>query len=268
MATEPTRDPAVRPSLEEYGTWLKKKFTINITAERNRYERESARIKAAADSSPFWLEYKARKTELADAYFARTTYPLFADSSAEELLVKPWASFFEKTYRENVSDNPSWPDEPANGWLLPANWYQRIHDIARTSIVVKYLDGVKELTKFFSDIAQDQMMSDFFCSFEARDTGYYAAHTRVGLDFNLLIENWSEVSVRGQFEVQITTQLQEVIRRLTHKEYEVRRLRDTEPTEKWQWDYSSDSFKPNYLGHILHYMEGMIMEVRERKTND
>lgn len=35
---------------------------------------------------------------------------------------------------------------------------------------------------------------------------------------------------------------------------------------KWQWDYESDEFIPNYLGHILHYIEGMIMEVRKREV--
>lgn len=34
----------------------------------------------------------------------------------------------------------------------------------------------------------------------------------------------------------------------------------------WQWQYRGDQFVPNYLGHILHYIEGMIMEVRERPT--
>ncbi len=33
----------------------------------------------------------------------------------------------------------------------------------------------------------------------------------------------------------------------------------------WQWDYKCDEFLPNYLGHIIHYIEGMIMEVRDRK---
>ncbi len=36
------------------------------------------------------------------------------------------------------------------------------------------------------------------------------------------------------------------------------------PDTKWQWDYKGDEFATNYLGHILHYVEGMIMDVRER----
>ena len=63
-------------------------------------------------------------------------------------------------------------------------------------------------------------------------------------------------------EIQITTQVQELILNLLHKYYE-RRRNKIEP-DNWQWDHASDEFATNYLGHILHYVEGMIVEVRER----
>ena len=66
-------------------------------------------------------------------------------------------------------------------------------------------------------------------------------------------------------EIQITTQLQEVIKKLLHKYYEERRKRIEKPSVKWQWDYKSDEFSTNYLGHILHYVEGMIMDIRESR---
>ena len=36
----------------------------------------------------------------------------------------------------------------------------------------------------------------------------------------------------------------------------------------WQWNYKSDEFAANYLGHILHYVEGMIIEIRDKKRGD
>ena len=66
-------------------------------------------------------------------------------------------------------------------------------------------------------------------------------------------------------EIQITTQLQEVIRRLLHKYYERQRSGRSTSDLKWQWDYKSDEFAANYLGHILHYVEGMIMDVRDKR---
>lgn len=267
MANKPN-DSGEKPLLERYDGWLRDIFNISLVSEENRYERESVRIAAAAESSVFWQKYLSQKRNLADAYFARTTYNLFADSEKESILLKPWSSFLEKTYRANVTNNVNWPGEPDGGWMLPTNWYERTHDIARTSVVVKYLDGVTSVTDFFSSVATTEEVDNYSCTFEARETGYYAAHSRVGIDFRLLIEDWTEVATKGQFEIQVTTQLQEVIRRLTHNGYEVRRLQAVQSDVKWQWDYKAEEFKPNYLGHILHYLEGMIMEVRDKGRED
>ena len=76
---------------------------------------------------------------------------------------------------------------------------------------------------------------------------------------------WDTERVDVSIEIQITTQLQEVIRKLLHKYYEDRRKRIIEEDIKWQWNYKSDEFIANYLGHILHYVEGMIMEIREKQ---
>ena len=70
--------------------------------------------------------------------------------------------------------------------------------------------------------------------------------------------------VEIEVELQVTTQLQELIRSLLHVHYEKRRKEHEALEEQWQWDYKSDEFATNYLGHILHYVEGMIVEVRDR----
>lgn len=51
---------------------------------------------------------------------------------------------------------------------------------------------------------------------------------------------------------------------MLHTYYEEQR-RKGKREDKWQWDYNSEEFSANYLGHILHYVEGMIMEVREKQ---
>jgi len=53
--------------------------------------------------------------------------------------------------------------------------------------------------------------------------------------------------------------------RLLHKYYEERRKKLKKEDIIWQWDWRSDEFSANYLGHILHYIEGMIMEIREKQ---
>jgi len=76
---------------------------------------------------------------------------------------------------------------------------------------------------------------------------------------------WDTETAEVSVELQITTQLQETIRRLLHKYYEQRRKQPSAGDVKWQWDFRNDEFAANYLGHILHYVEGMIMEIREKQ---
>jgi ppGpp synthetase/RelA/SpoT-type nucleotidyltranferase len=105
----------------------------------------------------------------------------------------------------------------------------------------------------------------FQVDFEAREEGYYAAHVYTQYPCQIPKEDWDVEKVEAIVEIQITTQLQEVIRRLLHKYYEARRGGAKEVGVKWQWDYDSDEFAANYLGHILHYVEGMIVDIRERQ---
>ena len=65
-------------------------------------------------------------------------------------------------------------------------------------------------------------------------------------------------------EIQVTTQIQEIIKTLLHKQYEEKRKVNTPKDYKWQWDSKSPQFIPNYLGHIVHYVEGMIIEIRDK----
>jgi len=132
--------------------------------------------------------------------------------------------------------------------------------------VVKYLDGVDFLVAAMQSTCADSKL-DSRQYFEAREEGYYAAHFYVYREFEIPKITWDTQKVTTSIELQITTQLQEAIRQLTRKYYEERRQRLKAPDTKWQWDYTSEEFVPNYLGHILHYLEGMIMEVREKQRS-
>ena len=54
---------------------------------------------------------------------------------------------------------------------------------------------------------------------------------------------------------------------MNYGNYEKKRIMDKKPKFKWQWDYTSDEFAANYLGHILHYVEGMIIDIREKQKD-
>jgi len=191
----------------------------------------------------------------------------------EEIKLEPkeWEGFISKVWRKNVVQNTNWNDEnwdkevcqPNGGWITPTNWFDRIHDIVRTRIVVKYFDGVELLV---------DKMSSHFLSFgcqikpdwEAREEGYYAAHLNVTRDYEIPV-GLEIQKKKVSIEIQVTTQMKDVITELTHKYYERKREALTQPDIKWQWDYNSDEFLPNYIGHMLHYIEGALMQIRNKE---
>jgi hypothetical protein len=129
--------------------------------------------------------------------------------------------------------------------------------------VVKYLDGTRFLAEKVRSLC-GQTGLEFKMFYEARDDGYYGVHLYARQNFEIPKLTWDTERVDLSVEMQVTTQLQEAIRRMLHKYYEGRRARLQEEV-RWQWDYKSEEFGANYLGHILHYVEGMIMEIIEKQ---
>jgi hypothetical protein len=249
-----------------YKAWLATAHGVDISDETRAYYRSvTDRVKIDLEQLAAWQRLARAMSEFGDEYLLQTTFPLFTAEPALPLFLKPFDSFLLKTYRRNVVENGRWPDSPDGGWLLPTNWFGAINDLIRTYVVVKYLDGVKFLTSKIVDFGTKRKLAPRV-DFEAREEGYYAAHVYLTRRFEIPKQNWDTEKVRISVEIQVTSQLQDVLTRLTHPYYEVRRARLQAPQEKWQWLYDSEEFVPNYLGHILHYVEGMIMEVRERST--
>ncbi|SCL21188.1 hypothetical protein GA0070616_2230 [Micromonospora nigra] len=261
------KDPAKpdRPTFAEYPEWLASKDAEAgaALATRSRHETVGAKIQTDVSASGAWKEILERLREFNDEYTIATGYQLLASRDTPKIYLKPYDSLLDKSYRKNVVNNKQWPEPPESGWITPANWYQLTNDIVRTTLVVKYLDGVDFLAKKLEAIAEERG-HEFSVDFEARDEGYYAAHCYLCFEVEVPKLDWDTEVVRVRLEIQVTTQLQDVIRKLTHDYYERRRSLPDSRDKKWQWDYESPEFLPNYLGHILHYVEGMIMEVRKR----
>ena len=100
--------------------------------------------------------------------------------------------------------------------------------------------------------------------YKARDEGYYAIHADLSQECEIPEPNGlSTKRIPVQFELQVTTRLQMEVAGANHKYYEGRRMKPFNPVAiKWQWDYTSDEFVVNYLGHILHFVDGMLVQVR------
>lgn len=253
-------------NIDEYKDWLKEKHKVEISRKiETYYESVTSRIKLDFEESGLWIQLTENLREYDGEYLLKTGYPLLIPRFEPELYIKPFDSFLLKTFRKNILENKRWPDELEGGWILPTNWYTKINDVIRTLFVVKYLDGVEFMTDNINSLCKQHSL-ECRVFFEAKEEGYYAAHLYTKQEFEIPGVNWDTKMVDVSIEIQITTQVQEVIRTLLHKYYEDKRKRPmTKKDIKWQWNYKSDEFVANYLGHVLHYVEGMIMEIREKQ---
>lgn len=252
-------------NIEEYKRWLNENIGADVD-DRTRvyYDSVASKIKTQFETSDIWQGLVRDLDNFDLEYYSKTGYHLLANEFSRELQIKSFDSFFDKTYRKNVKENKNWPNERNGGWVSPDNWFSKVNDIVRTRLVVKYLDGVEYLIKKIEDKCGSTGIN---CNtyWEAREEGYYAAHLYIVQSIEIPKPTWDSEIIDVKIELQITTQIQEVIVKLIHKYYEERRGRDEKERYIWQWDYKSDEFISNYIGHILHYVEGMIMEIRERQ---
>lgn len=254
--------------IDEYKKWLKEKHKIEISGKTQKYyEAVASIIKLDLEKSDFWIQLTENLKEYEGEYLAKTGYNLLTHGFKLELHSKLFESFLLKTFRKNIIENKCWPDAPKEGWILPNNWYSKINDIVRTLFEVKYLDGVEFMISKVKSICEEHnMVCKVFL--EATEKGYYAAHLYIRKEFEIPKVTWDTEWIDVSIEIQITTQIQEVIRKLLHKYYEHTRKRLEKEDIKWQWNYKSDEFVTNYFGHILHYVEGMIMEIREKQKEE
>jgi ppGpp synthetase/RelA/SpoT-type nucleotidyltranferase len=251
--------------IADYKKWMEQELHFDLTTRiTNHYNTVVSTIRNDFENSDFWHDLLLHLPDFASEYLLAFDYDLLIPNFKPELATKPYESFLHKTFRKNVLANQNWPHPPDGGWITPDNWIERINDVLRTFFVVKYLDGVEFLAEKIQSSGHTHHMQ-FQLSYEAREEGYYAVHLYSTQRFEVPRMTWDTEFKQISIEFQITTQLQDVITKLTHKFYERRRALVEPSSKKWQWDYKADDFLANYLGHILHYVEGMIMEVRNRE---
>ncbi len=249
---------------KEFILWLKSELGFDIN-DKYRYYFETVvkQMKNDFENSPFWKNLLSELNEINDKYFIKKGVNILMPTNNPIIFAKCIDSLLIKAFRKYILNNENFPKPPNSGWITPENWFESIHDIIRTSITVKYLDGVEFIIEELSNISKNHELV-FESSFEAREEGYYAAHFGVSIQLSIPDQNFAPINKNVTVEIQVTTQIQEIIKTLLHKHYEEKRKKELPKDYKWQWDYKSPEFIPNYLGHIIHYVEGMIIEIRDK----
>lgn len=254
-------------SVEDFKKWLKT-IIPSFSSEKaeSYYKLAISDLKEQFCNSTFFVELIDNWDNYNYEYRIKTKdYSLF-ESAPPEIFEKPYSSILNKSFRKNILNNENWPEKPKelSNWITPYNCFNELNDCLRTQVIVKYLDGADFILDKLKTLAKKYKLKDDY-DYEAKEKGYYAIHYYVFYPFKLTTESFEKKDLIMRIEFQITTQIQNTIYKLTHGSYEKRRINVEENELKWQWDYKNDDFKINYLGHILHYLEGMIIEIRDKK---
>jgi hypothetical protein len=262
-----------KPSPEEYYSWLADRCREEVEGDsalgetssilhrqQEMFNNHVEALRVDFVNSQFWQQLC--ETIIEKHYRATSGGLLAHPNRAPVVLKKPWDSLILKSFRRNILNNEEWPDQPAKGWTIPGNWFERIADLIRTTIVVRYLDGIEPVHEAIEVTAK---ALDIKCRFdyENREEGYYALHSTVSFPFRFRREGYRMETRPVPVEIQVCTQVQEVLRALTHRTYEIIRRKPKAENVHWQWRWNCEQFTPNYLGHILHYADGVMLNLRD-----
>lgn len=249
----------------EYVSWAKETLNIDYEGAHERaFRSNSAFALLTVQRHQFFQTLGEYLEVVSGEYAAEHRSPLLMNINPPELFQKSYESAINKSYRLNAVWNRRFPNNPQTGWVTPANWYILFDDLIRGTLVCKYLDGPPFLAKRLEQRAQGLGLA---CTVKAlgRDEGYYAYHFHVKIPVDLVDAEFNEHPVDLSVEIQLTTQLQEVLYNITHKFYEQNRLQRARDTD-WKWDHGSNLFKAAYVSHTLHMLEATILELRDSEV--
>lgn len=254
-----------RPStIADYIDWAKGKLGADFGDFQNHslYRFNVQEAYGTVTNHRFYVELPAHLAKWAEEYKTQTGSDLFMERTRLDLSEKTYDSAVNKSFRANVLLNESFPDPPRKGWALPENLAEYINDSIRGSLVCRFLDGPSYVTSKLAEYA-DGLGIEHRQYSQERDEGYYAYHFYAEFDVTLYDSSGAARTGQIDMEIQVTTQLQDVLRSLTHVFYEERRLLREKDTAKWKWEFTSSRFRVGYLSHTLHLLEAIIVQSRD-----
>lgn len=237
-------------------------FPADLEQGRKDYDFNMTNVRLGVQSSEAINQLVNFLQNLPGAFIPGHPDLLFNPPVVSDLRIysKPYDSVLSKVYRQNYIHNKNWPSAPKVGFVELSGLYGRLNDLIRTRLVCKYMDG----PEFVSDRLKSYCASiglNHRHYAMASEGGYYAWHNYIKLPVQVMVGG-AVVDVEMPLEVQITTQLAEVISALTHGLYEGTREANGRPDESWKWQPETQRFRSTYLGHSLHLLEGIIQEFR------
>lgn len=231
------------------------------------YEVTMRALQSQLTTGRFISDLTTALTEMANTYAGgRPDLLLYGGKASDfQILIKTFTSLKNKVYRLNCTWNDNYPDKPLKYDFVNSYNYMihdKINDIFRTRLVCRYMDGPKFIALGLERFCKDKRIQYRHYPMST-DNGYYSWHCYMKLPFE--VPSGDVVIQRDIWlELQITTQLTELIIGLTHGLYEDQRNHNRErATSDWKWEPNSQRFRAVYLGHTLHLLEGIIQTFRD-----
>ncbi|MBX4890653.1 hypothetical protein [Rhizobium bangladeshense] len=259
-----------KPAFEDYLRWAKETINFDIGDDHfsRRYSSNARLIKGEVETSESWSRFIDASKDISEKYKSDSTFKLFSSEHfLPDLTIKPFHSVVEKTYRINVLDNKNFPEPPfikltsQREWVTEDNLYRSINDIVRGRMICRYMDGPEYFCLALNDVLSKLTVVDHH-SMET-ELGYYSWHFGMRFDREIMKSNGEIRSEAVRIEVQISTQLQEIMNDLTHSFYENKRL-GSKADGIWKWRPGEPKFQGVYFGHTLHMIEGMLVQLKNQ----
>lgn len=226
-------------------------------------------IKLTIEQSAFFLDLQKSLSSWNHEYINQTSHPLLMNDELAGLNSKPYNSVLDKIYRLSILQNPHYPNPPTldwrsqnkTGWITLTTLFDDLNDLVRTKISCKFIDGPELLAKKIQALASRHDLICFYSS-KNHDDGYYAYHAYVKHPMELYI-NGSTIKIEPLLEIQISTQLKDVMYEILHNFYAEDRSKSS--PKDWKWDIGTPKFRSGFLSHTLHLIEAMIVDLRDKK---
>lgn len=250
-------------SLEDYFSWSVDTLDSDFESKRieNLYNINIKAVETAAQEHGFFSNFPNASLGWGKEYNNLNNCELYTGEYSPDLCTKPFSSAIDKSFRQNVLWNINFPEAPKSGWITKENISYKFNDLVRGYLVCRFVDGPGFLAEKLGQYAKSHGLESRSYSQE-RDDGYYAYHFYVKIPVKIVDESLNDFIVDIEVEIQVTTQLQDVLRSITHKFYENERTSINNDSGKWKWNFESGKFKAGYLSHTLHLLESIILESR------
>jgi Region found in RelA / SpoT proteins len=208
-----------KPSFEEYrGQAIRELGFPDHAAATAAYQLNITSAAVTVQATETMSRIVQTLRESVDKYPGGAELLFFLDPPNElSLKKKPFESVLDKLYRKNVIYNRKYPHILCSAVDL----YDSIDDLLRTRIVCRYMDGPRFICEKLDAICKEMGVISRYKEVST-DAGYYAWHFYCKFAVQLFISG-NIVEKPLWLEIQVATQLSDVITNITHDLYKERR---------------------------------------------